>query len=610
MYDKVSFRAITLWSSNDESNNELSRQILASGLGQDNSSLGLIFKHVIWEGFNGDSVVENWFSRPSKPIGLIDWETLRKLDNELYAGIRSYYIYSSTTENIDTQEKVNKTLEELRQLKAEMLESSDRKAVAIVSAWLGNEFQLISHIDALVELKYSFNYLNANREDSFKSMLTQRETAAYIASILLELQLYSEALQYADYILTIVPLTDRYSVDYIASVQALTQLGRFSEALSRAEEAVRQAKSLSDTENLIVALILNLSVYTHQIEKADVEKIRGLVRQIESVSPRSSNSGSSPMIEAYIQTALTLIEAIDGQDADKLSEKINLLVEKYETWAVQYPSAIDINLRLYQNLQRIYEANNNYKEAYHFATKYRSLKLDRNQQVLSHNLNLGNDFLSKEIEISELRNVKVTREKELLTSKANFYRSVIFGGLAGILAFTTLWYRRRHNISRSLADVDSLTGAFTRRAIYSWLSFISPEQVNCAVLLDVDHFKKINDNYGHSMGDEVLKMLSQIITKRIRKIDRLCRYGGEEFFIVFQAVEAFEAKTIVDAIRKELESVDEWGEQKKPFRVSFSAGIVTFKSTDKIETVLERADELLYEAKNTGRSKTLIEKTN
>ena len=170
-----------------------------------------------------------------------------------------------------------------------------------------------------------------------------------------------------------------------------------------------------------------------------------------------------------------------------------------------------------------------------------------------------------------------------------------------------LWYRRRHNIAKALADVDSLTGAYTRRAMNSWLTFISPEQVNCAVLLDVDHFKKINDNYGHNLGDEVLKALSQIIIKRIRKIDRLCRYGGEEFLLVIQATDISEACAIINVIRKEVEGIEYWGEQEVPFNVSFSAGIVTFKSTDKIESVLERADHLLYEAKRTGRAKTLTE---
>lgn len=607
-YDQVTYRAITLWSNNNEQlNNELSDQIKSSGLPRDDSSLGLIFKHLIWEGFNGDKAVENWFSRPSRLIDTDDWDALKSLDAELYAGVRSYFIYSSSARHDGHEQQVSPAIEKLRRLKSEMLEASNSKAVALVSAWLGNEFQSKSHIDALVEFKYSFNYLNVEKKDSFKAMLTQREIAAYIANILIELQLYSEALQYADYILSIVPVSERYSVDYIASVQALTQLGRFSEALAKSESAVELATEQDDTDNLIVALILNLSVYTHYMTEAEVDKIRGLAGRIAAVVETSTSNSSSPMIEAYIQTALTLIEALDGNDPVRFSEEVDTLTEKYETWAALHPSPTDINLRLYQNLQRIYEVKGNYKKAYQFATKYRSLKLDRNQLISSSNANLGNDFLSKEIEITELKNIKINREKDQLTNQANFLKSILFGGLAIILGLTTLWYRRRHNISKALADVDSLTGAYTRRAINSWLNFISPEQVNCAVLLDVDHFKKINDNYGHNLGDEVLKTLSQIIITRIRKIDRLCRYGGEEFLLVIQATDISEAKAIINAIRKEVEGIEYWGEQEVPFNVSFSAGIVTFKSTDKIESVLERADHLLYEAKRTGRAKTLTE---
>ncbi|WP_159578781.1 GGDEF domain-containing protein [Alteromonas sp. KUL106] len=605
-YDEVTYRAITLWSNNnDPLNKELSNHVLASGLAKDDSSLGLIFKHLLWEGFNGDKAVENWFSFPARLINRNDWDVLKRLDSELYAGVRSYYIYSSAAKGNGAH--VNTAIEKLRRLKAEMLEASESEAVALVSAWLGNEFQSKSHIDALVEFKYSFNYLKVEKEDSFKAMLSQREIAAYIANILLELQLYSEALLYADYILSIVPLTDRYSVDYIASVQALTQLGRFSEALARAESAVKLATDMGNADNLIVALILNLSVYTHNINEAEIDKIRGLVGRIEQVVETSMSTGSSPMIEAYIQTALTLIEALDGNEPIRLAEEVDSLTQKYEAWASQYPSAADINLRLYQNLQRIYEANGNYEKAYQFAKKYRSLKLDRNQLISSKSLDLGNDFLSKEVEFNKLRNIKINREKDQLTSQANFLKSILFGGLAIFLGMTTLWYRRRHNVAKALADVDSLTGAYTRRAINSWLTFISPEQVNCAVLLDIDYFKKINDNYGHNIGDEVLRTLSQIIIKRIRKIDRLCRYGGEEFFLVVQATEIPEAKAIIHAIRQEFESIERWGEQGVAFNVSFSAGIVTFKSTDKIDSVLERADHLLYEAKKTGRAKTLVE---
>ena len=609
-YDQVTFNAITLWSNNNEQlNNELSDQIKSSGLPQDDSSLGLIFKHVIWEGFNGDKAVENWFSRPSRLIDTNDWEALRSLDAELYAGVRSYFIYSSSARRDGSEQQVSPAIEKLRRLKSEMLEASNSKAVALVSAWLGNEFQSSSHIDALVEFKYSFNYLNVEKKDSFKAMLTQREIAAYIANILIELQLYSEALQYGDYILSIVPVSERYSVDYIASVQALTQLGRFSEALAKSESAVELATVQDDTENLIVALILNLSVYTHYMTEAEaeVDKIRGLAGRIATVVETSTGNSSSPMIEAYIQTALTLIEALDGNDPVMFSKEVDTLTEKYETWAALHPLPTDINLRLYQNLQRIYEVKGNYKKAYQFATKHRSLKLDRNQLISPSNANLGNDFLSKEIEITELRNIKINREKDQLTNQANFLKSILFGGLTIILGFTTLWYRRRHNIAKALADVDSLTGAYTRRAMNSWLTFISPEQVNCAVLLDVDHFKKINDNYGHNLGDEVLKALSQIMIKRIRKIDRLCRYGGEEFLLVIQATDISEASAIMNVIRNEVEGIEYWGEQGVPFNVSFSAGIVTFKSTDKFESVLERADHLLYEAKRTGRAKTLTE---
>ena len=146
-YDQATYRAITLWSNNNEQlNNELSKQIKSSGLPRDDSSLGLIFKHVIWEGFNGDKAVENWFSRPSRLIDTDDWDALKSLDAELYAGVRSYFIYSSSARHDGDEQQVSPAIEKLRRLKSEMLEASNSKAVALVSAWLGNEFQSKSHM--------------------------------------------------------------------------------------------------------------------------------------------------------------------------------------------------------------------------------------------------------------------------------------------------------------------------------------------------------------------------------------------------------------------------------------------------------------------------------
>jgi diguanylate cyclase (GGDEF)-like protein len=160
------------------------------------------------------------------------------------------------------------------------------------------------------------------------------------------------------------------------------------------------------------------------------------------------------------------------------------------------------------------------------------------------------------------------------------------------------------------ATRDALTQCFNKRYFLDRLnterSFAERHGSYLAVaLLDVDHFKAINDTYGHQTGDHVLQGLADVMRKQLRAEDVLARYGGEEFALLMRDTDMDAAAAVVERIRCAVESAA-WRSQDQAIYVTISSGVAVFgpdanKSPDKI---LLAADEALYRAKRAGRNRT------
>jgi diguanylate cyclase len=122
-------------------------------------------------------------------------------------------------------------------------------------------------------------------------------------------------------------------------------------------------------------------------------------------------------------------------------------------------------------------------------------------------------------------------------------------------------------------------------------------------LLDIDNFKRLNDNLGHGAGDEALKALAAIVSKTLRPTDQVARYGGEEFVVLLPDTPLDEALQILTRLQRSLTGGLFMHENKQVF-VTFSAGVTIYRAGERIEDALERADQALYEAKRTGKNRT------
>ncbi len=156
------------------------------------------------------------------------------------------------------------------------------------------------------------------------------------------------------------------------------------------------------------------------------------------------------------------------------------------------------------------------------------------------------------------------------------------------------------------ATTDGLTQIYNRQHTYQLASMAIEKAIRyqsevCVLMFDIDHFKRVNDNYGHPVGDRVLTRLASEMKQQIRKADILGRVGGEEFFIMLPEINVNEAGIFAERIRKRVKAID-WQEIGINDPLTISVGVASFYN-DNLESIIEKADKALYEAKNTGRDK-------
>jgi diguanylate cyclase (GGDEF)-like protein len=154
---------------------------------------------------------------------------------------------------------------------------------------------------------------------------------------------------------------------------------------------------------------------------------------------------------------------------------------------------------------------------------------------------------------------------------------------------------------------DPLTGLLNRR----YFTTLSQKEVArslrhglrfSVLMLDIDHFKRINDNFGHPVGDLAIKALAEVCNQALRPHDILARYGGEEFILTLPHTEEEGARVVAERIRKAVEQL-EIATASGPVRFTVSIGLSIYNRDLSLERIVERADEALYKAKQGGRNR-------
>ncbi|SCK11220.1 diguanylate cyclase [Vogesella sp. LIG4] len=207
------------------------------------------------------------------------------------------------------------------------------------------------------------------------------------------------------------------------------------------------------------------------------------------------------------------------------------------------------------------------------------LTMEKRQDVQLDALSLGVDgYLTKPVSSEELVVTVSTR-----ASRYRKLRSYIAtDSLTGLLNHSHLFARLEHEFARAQRERKPLS----------------------MVMLDLDHFKRINDSYGHQAGDEVLVSLSRFLQERLRRSDVLGRYGGEEFAIALPGMTTEQAVRLLDELREAFARL-EHASPRGRFRQTFSAGVCSNEGVWDVVALVQRADSMLYRAKEAGRNGVL-----
>ena len=162
-------------------------------------------------------------------------------------------------------------------------------------------------------------------------------------------------------------------------------------------------------------------------------------------------------------------------------------------------------------------------------------------------------------------------------------------------------------IIREMAIRDELTGLYNRRHVMELLDYEKNRSSRggglfCLAILDIDHFKNVNDTYGHLVGDAVLQAVANTMKTTMRNTEYCARYGGEEFLIVLTQTDINGALIGAERVRTNIEKIP-FPDIGSDFKITVSIGLSEYKMREDVDSIIARADEALYRAKNGGRNR-------
>ncbi|MEP2653239.1 MAG: tetratricopeptide repeat-containing diguanylate cyclase [Paraglaciecola sp.] len=396
--------------------------------------------------------------------------------------------------------------------------------------------------------------------------------------------------------------------------------GDFTTALIMAEKALDtyQLENDKDKQALILRIIGNI--------------FRGLEDKTNAIdfyrqSLATASEVGNRLYEAKAKTSLGGL--LIGENT---GEAIELLIEAVET-SEEINNKIQM-LHAYGFLIKAEKVNGNIIAALDYAEKKISLsrlvqeQTENSELVLqkaslySHKMEIELESLREKAKLDALELEKKSNQIEIagqaqkisdLELVKNKYASIALVALLIICLLVVLAIYRRFNDSKKrnieldyLAARDPLTNCYNRRVLFELMSrdFASLEPFNeyCVIMIDIDHFKKVNDTYGHSKGDEVIRGVGDLLQNTVRQNDIVARYGGEEFCVVLPSASLNQAMRISETIRSKIESSMF---ENISITSSFGVSSIKFKAKSPSE-IINQADDALYKSKASGRNRVTL----
>ncbi|WP_235357638.1 GGDEF domain-containing protein [Arsukibacterium ikkense] len=309
-----------------------------------------------------------------------------------------------------------------------------------------------------------------------------------------------------------------------------------------------------------------------------------------------NNLSIEALLDACLQTITIIVSSIneERQSAEHFLLKLNdALSSVQQAVSLTLKNADQLHVKLDILNQQIEQQITQLGHSTKSATSLEQLKELVTQRLQS----ISSSLKSKEILEAEERSAMLQTlngmesRLEELEAEASIFR-------------TKLAEQNFRSLQDALTEIPNRAAFDERLAleVKRWQRYKKPL---CIALADVDHFKHINDNYGHSAGDKTLKVIAKALQQGLRETDFIARYGGEEFVILFPETALDELDGPLNKLREKIKSiVFTFKSQKVPITISIGASQLTTEDTSR--QVFDRADEALYEAKKAGRDRVII----
>lgn len=276
------------------------------------------------------------------------------------------------------------------------------------------------------------------------------------------------------------------------------------------------------------------------------------------------------------------------------------------------------NLRINDDKKVFNEKNSDVKKLMTFLSNFLRRRIDENLITIDEVDNIKEEI--KSLKLSESSTNDFKRLYEKLTHAVDEFGHIVERNNANILNSkleSEKLYKQIEKLKENLSkaeeekSIDFLTKVLTRRAYSLEVEKIEKEynafdSKYALVFIDLDHFKDINDTYGHECGDSVLATFGSILNKLTRNEDIISRYGGEEFICIVHYKNILDIKNYVNRV-KNIVSNNKFVHKDIKLDIKFSAGVTLRDNYESYEQMLNNADSLLYRAKNIGRNKIIID---
>lgn len=427
---------------------------------------------------------------------------------------------------------------------------------------------------------------------------------AEASQLLMEAGQYDLALGYADQILSNYPDGHDGCIGMLIRIHAEFLSGRVNMLTQHSQQGINRCEETGDK--------LGADTIRRDIASLDLQK--------------NKVSEAMELLQSHYAEVLNL------QYRDLISEYNVLIAEAY--WRMGDPSqaekyaaiAADIAsksnftepmIRAYQLLYQVARQNNNLPEALNYHEKYVAADNghldDVREKALAYQI-VKQQVEAKKIELSELnRQNQILELQRALDHKAMVTSRLYIALLLTILASIALWlYRLKRSQLRfmQLARRDGLTGIFNRQHFVEEaeqaLRYAAKSlRGACLILIDLDHFKNVNDTHGHVAGDHALKRTVSICQKHLHSSDVFGRIGGEEFGILLPECTLIQALERAESIRQAIQATPEDDTEGVPLTASFGVATTSHYGYD-LRRMLVAADSALYRAKRDGRNRVVV----